>query len=118
LGVVTPEPSSIQHVTAAIVARAHALSLTSIAIVPVDQQTLTKNLTDQIHAVASPLGVGVVSLPDISTLSASDLISSTSGMIALATCGKSLTEDIVATWSTLENAQKPFLGVVLVDSAI
>jgi hypothetical protein len=39
-------------------------------------------------------------------------------MIALATCGKSLTEDIVATWSTLENAQKPFLGVVLVDSAI
>ena len=118
LGVVTPEPSSIQHVTAAIVARAHALSLTSIAIVPVDQQTLTKNLTDQIHAVASPLGVSVVSLPDISTLSASDLISSTSGMIALATCGKSLTEDIVATWSTLENAQKPFLGVVLVESAI
>ena len=118
LGVVTPEPSSIQHVTAAIVARAHALSLTSIAIVPVDQQTLTKNLTDQINAVASPLGVSVVSLPDISTLSASDLISSTSGMIALATCGKSLTEDIVATWSTLENAQKPFLGVVLVESAI
>jgi hypothetical protein len=118
LGVVTPEPSSIQHVTAAIVARAHALSLTSIAIVPVDQQTLTKNLTDQIHAAASPLGVSVVSLPDISTLSASDLISSTSGMIALATCGKSLTEDIVATWSTLENAQKPFLGVVLVESAI
>jgi hypothetical protein len=118
LGVVTPEPSSIQHVTAAIVARAHAMSLTSIAIVPVDQQTLTKNLTDQINAVASPLGVSVVSLPDISTLSASDLISSTSGMIALATCGKSLTEDIVATWSTLENAQKPFLGVVLVESAI
>jgi hypothetical protein len=118
LGVVTPEPSSIQHVTAAIVARAHALSLTSIAIVPVDQQTLTKNLTDQINAVASPLGVSVVSLPDISTLSASDLISSTSGMIALATCGKSLTEDIVATWSTMENAQKPFLGVVLVESAI
>ena len=118
LGVVTPEPSSIQHVTAAIVARAHAMSLASIAIVPVDQQTLTKNLTDQINAVASPLGVSVVSLPDISTLSASDLISSTSGMIALATCGKSLTEDIVATWSTLENAQKPFLGVVLVESAI
>jgi len=118
IGTVTSEPSSIQHITAAIVARANTLSLSSISIVPVDQQTSTKNLVEQIHAVAAPLGVSVASLPDISTLSASDLISATSGMIALATCGESLTEDIVATWSTLENAQKPVLGVVLVESAI
>jgi hypothetical protein len=118
LGVVTPEPASIQHVAAAIVARAHSLSLTSVALVPVDERTSTQHVVEQIHAVTSPMGVTVSSLTNISALSASDLISSKSGMIALATRGVSHTEDIVATWSVLENAEKPVLGVLLADSAI
>jgi hypothetical protein len=118
LGVVTSEPASIQHVAAAIVARAHSLSLTSVALVPVDERTSTQHVVEQIHAVTSPMGVTVSSLTNISALSASDLISSKSGMIALATRGLSHTEDIVATWSVLENAEKPVLGVLLADSAI
>ena len=118
LGVVTTEPASIQHVAAAIVARAHSLSLASVALVPVDERTSTQHVVEQIHAVTSPMGVTVSSLTDISALSASDLISSESGMIALATRGVSHTEDIVATWSVLENAKKPVLGVLLADSAI
>ena len=118
LGVVTSEPASIQHVAAAIVARAHSLSLTSVALVPVDEQTSTQHLVEQIHAVTSPMGVTVSSLTNTSALLASDLISSTSGMIALATRGVSHTEDIVATWSVLENAEKSVLGVLLADSAI
>jgi hypothetical protein len=51
-------------------------------------------------------------------LSASELVSSNSGMIALASRGVSLTDDIVATWLVLANAQKPMLGVVLADSTI
>jgi hypothetical protein len=39
-------------------------------------------------------------------------------MIALASRGVSLTEDIVTTWSVLEKAQKPMLGVILVDPTI
>jgi hypothetical protein len=39
-------------------------------------------------------------------------------MIALATRGVSHTEDIVATWSVLENAEKPVLGVLLVEPAL
>jgi hypothetical protein len=39
-------------------------------------------------------------------------------MIALASCGVSLTEDIVATWSVLENADKPVIGVLLTDSVL
>jgi hypothetical protein len=35
----------------------------------------------------------------------------------LASCGVSLTEDVVAAWSVLENAEKPVLGVLLADSA-
>ena len=118
LGVVTPEPASIQHVAAAIVARAHTLSLASVALVPVDEQTSALHLVEQIHAVTSPMGVTVTSLTNISSLSASDLISNKSGMIAVASRGVSLTEDIVNTWSVLENAEKPVIGVLLADSAI
>jgi hypothetical protein len=118
LGVVTSEPASIQHVAAAIVARAHSLSLTSVALVPVDERTSTQHVVEQIHAVTSPMGVTVSSLTNISALSASDLITSKSGMIALASCGVSLSEDIVSTWSVLENADKPVIGVLLTDSAL
>lgn len=118
LGVVSPEPSSIQHVAAAIVARAHSLSLTSVALVPVDTQTATQILVERVHAATSPMGVSVTSLPNISALTASDLIASTSGMIALATRGVSHTEDIVSTWLVLENANRPVTGVLLVDAAL
>ena len=118
LGTVTSDPASVQHVAAAIVARAHTLSLTSVALVPVDQQTSARVLVEQIHAITSPMGVAVASLSTTATLSASDLISSNSGMIPLASRGVSLTDDIVATWSILEKAQKPMLGVVLADSTI
>jgi hypothetical protein len=118
LGIVTSAPASIQHVAAAIFARAHSLSLTSVALVPVDERTSTQHAAEQIHAVTSPMGVTVSSLTNISALSASDLISSKSGMIVLASRGVSRTEDIIATWSVLENAEKPVLGVLLADSAI
>ena len=118
IGTVTPEPASIQHVAAAIVARAHSLSLASVALVPVDEQTSTLHLVERIHTVTAPMGVTVTSLSNISALSASDLISSTSGMIALASRGVSLTDDIVTTWSVLENAEKSVLGVLLADLAI
>jgi hypothetical protein len=118
LGVVTDDAASIQHVAAAIVARAQGLSLASVTLVPVDEQTDAQILAGKIHAVTSPMGVSVASLATIATISASDLISSNSGMIPLASRGVSLTDDIVATWLVLENAQKPMLGVVLADSAI
>ena len=118
LGVVSPEPASIQHVAAAIVARAHSLSLASVAIVPADEQTSTQLLVEQIHAVTSPLGVTITSLTPISLIAAGDLVSSKSGMIVLASRGVSLTEDIVNTWSVLENSEKPVLGVILSDSAL
>ena len=46
------------------------------------------------------------------------LLNPAAGMIAVASRGVSLMENIVATWSVLENAQKPVLGVVLMDSDI
>jgi len=118
LGMATHNLETIQHVAAAIVARAHALSLSSVVLVPVDEQTDARSLAVKIDEVTSSMGVTVNSMTTISTLSASDLISSTSGMIALASRGLSLTDDIVATWSVLENSQRQMLGVILTDSRI
>jgi hypothetical protein len=118
IGMVTSESASIQHVAAAVVARAHALSISSVALVPVDEQTEALKLAEKLDAVTASMGVTVTSLAPTSSLSASDLISSHSGMITLASRGVSHTEEIVATWSVLESAQKPMLGVLLADSAI
>jgi len=118
IGMATSESASIQHVSAAIVARANALSLSSVALVPVDEQTEALQLAKKLNAVTVSMGVTVASLAPISSLTASDLISSHSGMIALASRGVSRTDDIVSTWSVLDSAQKPLLGVILADSAI
>jgi len=117
LGMVTSESATIQHVAAAIVARAHALSLSSVALVPVDSQTNAQILAERFHVVTSPMGVTTTSLPNISSLSAQDLVSSASGMITVATQGVSSIDEVTTTWSVLENAQKPIVGVILTDSA-
>ncbi len=118
LGMVTSESASIQHVAAAIVARAHALSISSVALVPVDEETEALKLAEKLDAVTASMGVAVTSLAPISSLSASDLVSSHSGMIALASRGVSHTEEIVATWSVLDSAQKPMIGVLLAEPAL
>jgi len=118
LGMVTSESATIQHVAAAIVSRAHALSLSSVALVPVDSQTNAQILAERFHVVTSPMGVATTSLANISSLSAQDLVSSASGMITLATQGVSSIDEVTTTWSVLENAQKPIVGVILSDASI
>ena len=118
LGMVTSESATIQHVASAIIARAHALSLSSVALVPVDSQTDAQSLAERLHAVTSPLGVATASLANISSLSAQDLVSSASGIIALAAQGVSSIDEVTTTWSVLENAQKQIVGVILADLSI
>jgi len=118
LGMVTSESATIQHVASAIIARAHALSLSSVALVPVDSQTDAQSLAERLHAVTSPLGVATTSLANISSLSAQDLVSSASGIIALAAQGVSSIDEVTTTWSVLENAQKQIVGVILADLSI
>ena len=115
LGLVTQEPASVQNVAAAIVSRARNMSSTSVALVPVDEQTDVKDLISRINAVSSSMGVSVTSLTAISSLSAKDLVSCESAMLVIATRGVSSTDDIVTTWSVLEKANKSMLGVLLAD---
>jgi hypothetical protein len=118
LGMATNNPTTIQHVAAAIVARAHTLSVTSVSLVPVDELTEAKELAVAIQEITSPLGIATTALANISSLSAQDLVSSTSGMIVLVTQGVSTIDGAIAAWSVLEHAQKPILGIILMDSAI
>ena len=118
LGMATNNPTTIQHVAAAIVARAHTLSVTSVSLVPVDELTEAKELAVAIQEITSPLGMSTTSLANISSLSAQDLVSSTSGMIVLVTQEVSTIDEAIAAWSVLEHAQKPILGIILMDSAI
>jgi len=64
------------------------------------------------------LGVATTSLANISSISAQDLVSSASGMIALAAQGVSSIDEVTTTWSVLENAQKQIVGVILADLSI
>jgi hypothetical protein len=91
------------------------MSSTSVALVPVDEQTDVKGLILRIHAVASSMGVSITSLAAVSSLSASDLVSCESAIIVIASRGDSTTDDIVTTWSVLEKANKSMLGVLLTD---
>ena len=115
LGLITHEPASVQNVAAAIVSRARNMSSTSVALVPVDEQTDVKDLISRINAVSSSMGVSVTSLTAISSLSAKDLVSCESAMLVIATRGVSSTDDTVTTWSVLEKANKSMLGVLLAD---
>ena len=118
LGKLTNEPASLQHLAAAIVARARAASVISVSIIPVDTHTDIVNLVNDIHTVTIQMGIATTSLPSISTLSAADLVSTNSGLITIATQGVSVIEDIVTTWTVLEKADKPMLGVILADVAL
>lgn len=115
LGLITHEPASVQNVAAAIVSRARNMSSTSVALVPVDEQTEVNDLISRIDVVTSSMGVSVTSLTSISSLSAKDLVSCESAMLVIATRGVSSTDDIVTTWSVLEKANKSMLGVLLAD---
>lgn len=118
LGKITNEPASLQHLAATIVARARAASVISVSIIPVDAHTDIVDLVNDIHTVTIQMGISTTSLPSISTLSAANLVSTNSGLITIATQGVSVIEDIITTWTVLEKADKPMLGVILADVAL
>ena len=116
LGSVTANSISLQHVGAAIVARSGSNSIKSVALVPVDNQTLCTELAKGLHEVTSPLGISITALPSITDLAAKDLVSTEFGIIAVATQGVSIVSSITTTWSILASAQKTVLGVIITDS--
>jgi hypothetical protein len=116
LGHATSDASSIQHVAAALVARANRQSITSIALVPAASAGNTSDLAAKLHAITQPLGVSVTAQPSVSSIDAQSLLLMGAGAVVVAETKRSTTDDVVKTWSVLQSAQRSVLGAILVDA--
>jgi hypothetical protein len=116
LGHATSDTSSIQHVAAALVARANRQSITSIALVPAASAGNTSDLAAKLHAIAQPLGVSVTAQPSVSSIDAQSLLLMGDGAVVVAEAKRSTTDDVVKTWSVLQSAERAVLGAILVDA--
>jgi len=116
LGHATSDTASIQHVAAALVARANQQSITSIALVPAASAGTASDLAAKLHAITQPLGVSVIAQPSVSSIDAQTLLSMGGGSVVVAEAKRSTTDDVVKTWSVLQSAQRVVLGAILVDA--
>lgn len=115
LGHATSNTSSIQHVAAALVARANQQSITSIALVPAASTGNASDLAAKLHAITQPLGVSIIAQPSVSSIDAQTLLSMGAGSVVVAEAKRSTTDDVVKTWSVLASAQRIVVGVFLAD---
>jgi len=115
---VTDDPSSAQHVAAAIVARASQASQTTVVLIPADSQGDTSKVSLALNAITSNLGVTVISQPAIASLSAQQMVLVNGAYVIVATTNKSRINEVTDTWSVLQSAQQVVLGTVLVDSQL
>jgi sulfite reductase alpha subunit-like flavoprotein len=106
----------MQHVAAALVARANRQSITSIALVPAASAGNSSDLAAKLHAIAQPLGVSVTAQPSVSSIDAQSLLLMGDGAVVVAETKRSTTDDVVNTWSVLQSAQRSVLGAILVDA--
>jgi hypothetical protein len=116
LGHASSDTSSIQHVAAALVARANRQSITSIALVPAASAGNTSDLAAKLHAITQPLGVSVNAQASVSSINAQSLLSMSGGAVVVAEAKRSTTDDVVKTWSVLQSAERAVLGAILVDT--
>mgnify|MGYP007113547444 FL=1 len=116
LGHATSDTASIQHVAAALVARANQQSITSIALVPAASAGTASDLAAKLHAITQPLGVSVIAQPSVSSIDAQTLLSMGGGSVVVAEAKRSTTDDVVKTWSVLQSAQRVVVGAILVDA--
>ena len=116
LGHVSSDTASIQHVAAALVARANRQSITSIALVPAASAGNTSDLAAKLHAITQPLGVSVNAQASVSSIDAQSLLSMGDGAVVVAEAKRSTTDDVVKTWSVLQSAERAVLGAILVDA--
>jgi len=116
LGHATDSAASLQHVAAAIVARAHQASQNSVVLIPAESQGDTSVFSMALNAITSGLGIEVVSQPAIASQSAQNLTSANRAYVIVATTKESKINEATDTWSVLQSAQQVVLGAILVDA--
>jgi hypothetical protein len=115
IGTADSSSASIQHLAAALVARAQQHGVSSIALVPASASNNTAELAQKLNAVTRPLGVDVDHLNHVSLVDARSLVGLSAGVAVVATINQSTISEMRLTWSVFDGAQKRVLGALLTD---
>jgi hypothetical protein len=105
--------AAIQHLAAALVARAQQYEVSAIALVPASVSGSTSDLAKTLNDVTRPLGVSVDHLDHVSLISAQALVELSAGIAVVATINQSTISEMSSTWAVFIGAQKCVLGAVL-----
>ena len=114
LGEIKGGKSSVEHVAAAIVAKANQQSITAVSILPANEKLSVEILGSSLSAVTHPLGLTVQALPEINLINASQLLSSLRAAVVVAESGTTRFEEIEHTCAILRAANTVVLGILLV----
>ena len=114
LGEIKGGKNSVEHVAAAIVAKANQQSITAVSILPANEKLSVEILGSSLSAVTHPLGLTVQALPEINLINASQLLSSPRAAVVVAESGTTRFEEIEHTCAILRAANTLVLGILLV----
>jgi len=114
LGEIKGGKNSVEHVAAAMVAKANQQSIASVAVLPANEKFSVEVLGSNLSAVTHPLGLTVEALPEIDLMNASQLLSSPRAAVVVAESGKTRFEEIEHTCAILRAANTVVLGILLV----
>ena len=114
LGEIKGGKNSVEHVAAAIVAKANQQSITAVSILPANEKLSVEILGSSLSAVTHPLGLTVQALPEINLINASQLLSSPRAAVVVAESGTTRFEEIEHTCAILRAANTVVLGILLV----
>jgi hypothetical protein len=118
LGHATSNPASLQHVAAALVARARQASQSTIVLIPSTSSEDTSGISLRLNSITSALGVELFSQPAIGSINAEALVSERAAYVVVVTAKKSKSPELINTWSVLQSAQRSVLGVILAEPTI
>lgn len=116
LGHITSKTASLQHVAAAVVARAQQSSQSIISLIPATESEDSTIISQQLNEITRGLGVTITAQKPIASLNAEDLIAEDTASIVIATTKKSRANEITDTWLVLQSAHRTVLGSILVDA--
>jgi hypothetical protein len=114
LGEIRDGMHSVEHVAAAIVAKAGHQSISEVSVLPANEKFSVEVLGNNLSAITQQLGLTVEALPEINLVNASRLLSSPRAAVVVAESGKTRFEEIERTCAILRAANTLVLGILLV----
>jgi hypothetical protein len=114
LGEIRDGKHSVEHVAAAIVAKANQQSISAVSVFPANDKFSVEVLGNNLSAITHQLGLTVEALPEIDLVNASQLLSSPRAAVVVAESGKTRFEEIERTCAILRATNTLVLGILLV----